>query len=105
MGTPERPLSDLGYLSYRSYWTEVILEILLEKRNLSIKELSTLTSIKTDDIIKTLQPLGLIKYWKGQHILSYNLKAIEDNLRKTDDRKINPKAIHWTPEPSKINPQ
>ena len=45
-GSPEKPLSDLGKLSYRSYWSWVLLEILRDFRGtLSIPDLSRITSI------------------------------------------------------------
>lgn len=48
MGSPEKPLSDLGKLSYRSYWTFVLLSVLKDHRNeqLSVRQISQLTSIK-----------------------------------------------------------
>lgn len=40
VGSPEKPLSDLGRVSYRSYWSWVILDILKDyKGTLSIKDL------------------------------------------------------------------
>ena len=100
VGSPEKPLSDLGLLSFRSYWTRVLLEILRQHQgNLSIKDISTMTAIKTEDIIATLQSLNLIKYWKGQHIISVTPKVIEDHL-KTSSRQptlIDPEFLHWVP--------
>ena len=40
VGSPEKPLSDLGKLSYRSYWTWVLLDILKDTHGtISIKDL------------------------------------------------------------------
>ena len=70
VGTPERPLSDLGAVSYRSYWTRAVLAALHAHRgNLSIRDISDLTAVRTDDVVKTLEVLGLVKYWKGDHII------------------------------------
>eukprot|EP00079_Xenopus_tropicalis_P038819 XP_017952590.1 PREDICTED: histone acetyltransferase KAT8 isoform X1 [Xenopus tropicalis] len=47
VGSPEKPLSDLGKLSYRSYWSWVLLEILRDFRGtLSIKDLSGLYQLE-----------------------------------------------------------
>jgi len=100
VGSPEKPLSDLGRLSFSSYWTEVLLDILHKHRgNLSIKDISCMTSIKTEDIINTLQSLGLIKYWKGQHIISVTPKVVQGHLKNLGkkSRKVEPSKLHWVP--------
>jgi histone acetyltransferase MYST1 len=58
-----------------------------------------MTAIKTEDVISTLQQLNLIKYWKGQHIISVTPKIIEQHMKNMEKRtvRIDPDAIHWTP--------
>jgi histone acetyltransferase MYST1 len=70
---------------------------------LSIRDLSKMTAIKPDDIISTLQSLNLIKYWKGQHIISVTPKIIEEHLKKANKNTqcIDPTKLHWTPIYSK----
>ena len=69
-------------VSYRSYWSRVVLELLQQHRgNLSIKDISELTAIKKEDIVDTLHSLSLIKYWKGDHIISVTPRIIEEHLR------------------------
>ncbi|KAL2650872.1 hypothetical protein R1flu_019000 [Riccia fluitans] len=101
IGTPERPLSDLGQVSFRSYWTRVLLEILRDHRgNLSIKDLSSMTAVRNDDIISTLQSLNLIKYWKGQHIISVSAKIIDEHLKNVGTQPhytIDPTKLRWIP--------
>lgn len=54
-GSPEKPLSDLGLLSYRAYWQEVIVDLLLttEEQELSIEQMANMTSIVPADISHT----------------------------------------------------
>ena len=55
VGTPERPLSDLGRVSYYSYWTRILLNILLETNEpQSVKMLSDKTMMKEADILLIL---------------------------------------------------
>lgn len=86
--TPERPLSDMGKVSYKSYWTEVLLDALLKlKGSLSVKELSEFTFVKTEDIINTLSSLNLVRYWKGQYLITnFNTKIIEEHMKKKEEQ-------------------
>ncbi|XP_042213219.1 histone acetyltransferase KAT8-like isoform X1 [Homarus americanus] len=88
VGSPEKPLSDLGKLSYRSYWTWVLLEILRDfKGTLSIKDLSQMTSITQQDIISTLQNINLVKYWKGQHVICVTPKLVEEYINSAQFKR------------------
>ena len=80
-GSPEKPLSDLGKISYRSYWTHVLLTLLDKQKpedNIQIKEMSEMTGIKSEDIISTLQSLNMIKVWKNQHVVYVRRSIISD---------------------------
>ncbi|CAL5225365.1 g8169 [Coccomyxa viridis] len=100
VGTPERPLSDLGNVSYRGYWTRELLKVLKEQEgSISIKELSAATMIKTEDIISTLQHLNLIQYQKGQHVICAAPAVIERHLKQAGSPglQVDPKFIVWCP--------
>ena len=100
IGTPERPLSDLGLVSYRGYWTRTLLSILKEREgSISIKELSDMTMIMPEDIISTLQHLKMIQYIKGQHVICAAPHAIENHLKAcgSPGLLVEPSKIVWSP--------
>ena len=83
-GSPEKPLSDLGKISYRSYWTYILMSLLSEskdRKNLGIREISNITAIKTEDIISTLQSLNMIKFWKGQHVVFVEEQSLREYMK------------------------
>ena len=54
LGSPEKPLSDLGLLSYRAYWAETIVDVLVNtKEDITIDEIANKTAIVHSDIIHT----------------------------------------------------
>ncbi|GBP19988.1 hypothetical protein EVAR_11378_1 [Eumeta japonica] len=102
VGSPEKPLSDLGKLSYRSYWSYIILDVLSKSRGtLSIKDLSLMTGISQTDIISTLQSMNMVKYWKGQHVICVTPKIVAEQLASSHFKKprlcVDPSALRWAP--------
>ncbi|XP_059138670.1 histone acetyltransferase KAT8-like [Physella acuta] len=99
VGSPEKPLSDLGKLSYRSYWTAVLLDCIYKMGvKVSMRDLEKVTSISYSDVVSTLQSLNLIKYWKGNHILCVTPKLIEELYQKICKRQsvtVDPTCLRW----------
>jgi histone acetyltransferase MYST1 len=102
VGSPEKPLSDLGRLGYRSYWSRVILQLLRAHRgdDLSIRDIAKLTSISPDDIVDTLKDLKLVRFWKGKHVLVISQKLIDAYLDSTAGKKFrvaDASKLNWAP--------
>ncbi|XP_040187471.1 histone acetyltransferase KAT7 isoform X3 [Rana temporaria] len=104
VGSPERPLSDLGLISYRSYWKEVLLRYLhtFQGKEISIKEISQETAVNPVDIVSTLQALQMLKYWKGKHLVLKRQDLIDEwaakEAKRSNSNKImDPSCLKWTP--------
>ena len=103
IGSPEKPLSDLGLISYRAYWKDIILNYLCNypDREINFKAISEEMGIQTYDIVSTLQYLGMIKYWRGKHVILKKEDIIEDYLerqrKRPKDKEISENYLKWKP--------
>jgi len=67
LGSPEKPLSDLGLLGYRAYWQETVVDILMDgKGEVNVEELGALSAMTTNDVLHTLQNLNMLRYSVSQ---------------------------------------
>ncbi|KAH8317587.1 hypothetical protein KR074_001422 [Drosophila pseudoananassae] len=103
IGSPEKPLSDLGLISYRSYWKDVLLDYLCNRsgNSLCIKDVSQEMAIYSYDIVSTLQALGMMKYWKGKHIVLKKQDVLDEYEERVKRRgtfpKIDDSCLRWQP--------
>jgi histone acetyltransferase HTATIP len=62
LGSPEKPLSDLGLLGYRAYWQETIVDMLVDGRpDANIEDLASTAAMTTNDVLHTLQNLNMVR--------------------------------------------
>ncbi|ODN02241.1 Histone acetyltransferase KAT5 [Orchesella cincta] len=109
LGTPEKPLSDFGLLSYRSYWSKTILDILCSYKKeltksdamkeegdddndgdmigMSIEQICDATAMQKDDVVSTLQNLDLLKYYKRSYVI-----VLTSEMMKTHKKKLKKEA-------------
>ena len=105
-GSPEKPLSDMGLVSYRNYWRLILSRLLLkqqdQKQPLSITDISESTGMTADDIVAALEALRalvrdpLSKTYALRLDHNYFKRCIEGWEAK-DYVRLNPEALVWTP--------
>lgn len=102
-GSPEKPLSDMGLVSYRNYWRLVLSYELINQRDpISIPELSDRTGMTADDIVAALE--GLRALVRDPITKKYAFRLDYDYFQQCIEAweaknyvTINSDALVWTP--------
>ena len=111
VGSPEKPLSDLGFLSYRSYWSWVLLNYFHDLKDdaITVLDIMEATCINPADIVLTLKHLGILKLAGAaankQHVLALSPDVLEPERKRLNDKRgpvVQPQAIHWAPYPDTV---
>jgi len=104
VGSPEKPLSDLGKLSYRAYWTQTLLKTMasIPPKDWTVAKLSQLTAITQEDVAGALHSLNLLQYARGQHYVDASPKIVDALIAvhcKSKELELVPSLIQWEPHP------
>ena len=109
-GSPEKPLSDMGLVSYRNYWRLVICQTFVnavgspdyKQEGLSIDQISRQTGLTQDDVISALE--GLRALVRDPQTKTYAFRVDIDYCRDYVAKwqakgyvKLKPDKLAWTP--------
>jgi len=102
VGAPEKPLSDLGAVSYKSYWATTLLTVLKNypDTQLSLMDLAKMTSLIAEDVKATLEHLGLLHVGKtGAYVICAPPDVIDALLLKYPLKglQVDPERLNWAP--------
>lgn len=112
-GTPEKPLSDLGRVSYHAYWKSVILEFLddYRKKTFTFEDVAQVTGMHLNDIAITFQLLGFVRYLPSEDSVKLGLcidwNKVDNHMKKLRSKprlEIDPECLRWTPLAPISNP-
>lgn len=97
LGTPEKPLSDLGKITYNNYWKFAILDVIRDRSDISIQDISQMTCIRPEDVINALRENNMLKYKEDERMLCIEVSE-EDILKLKKPRlSVNPECLRWCP--------
>lgn len=102
VGSPEKPLSFSGCISYRSYWkariAETLNDYLINKKPIKIINIANELGMTVDDVVFTLYHYNLLNKQNGQTTwtLKINKEWIDKSIQKGLRRKrINQQFLQW----------
>jgi histone acetyltransferase HTATIP len=96
LGSPEKPLSDLGLLGYRAYWSDTLVDLLADgRKDANVDDLSAATAMTTQDVLHTLQNLNMLRFsaQKNQHIVVLTDTVLQARERRLEKEKV--KGKRW----------
>ncbi|MDA4132343.1 MAG: hypothetical protein OK454_04360, partial [Thaumarchaeota archaeon] len=111
-GSPEKPLSDMGLVSYRNYWRLIMCRYLLEhvpednkadkRRGLSIKQISDDTGLTADDVVSGLEGLRCLVRDPQTELYAFraDLAYCREYVARWERKKyitLDADALTWTP--------
>ncbi|PJF17215.1 Histone acetyltransferase [Paramicrosporidium saccamoebae] len=98
IGSPEKPLSDLGLVGYVKYWSRIVSDVLLEcEGGVSIQDIIRRTGMSANDVLATLEYLKAI-WWdvrKERYVLKLVTKALQSVPPIT--LRADPECLQWQP--------
>lgn len=97
LGTPEKPLSDLGRISYLKYWKYSIIDVINSRDSVTIQEISDATNMTIEDVLDALVSTNLLKQNPGENsqFSIYLSKQDEDKLKRPR-LSVKPEDLRWT---------
>ncbi|KAI1292153.1 Histone acetyltransferase KAT6A [Halotydeus destructor] len=97
-GTPEKPLSDLGKLSYESFWKENVLRCIQHQTRTTVESISKTTGIHIHDIAHILELHKMLHYEESK-TSAYSVEYDRIMLKCLEKRRlhVNDEGLRWTP--------
>eukprot|EP00834_Sanchytrium_tribonematis_P007990 NODE_827_length_3663_cov_1.497755.p1 type:complete len:365 gc:universal NODE_827_length_3663_cov_1.497755:3170-2076(-) len=108
-GTPEKPLSHSGCISYRSYWkfrvAQKINECIEINKPFIIKNVAMEMGMTVNDVVFTLHNFDLLVNKDGKQILKLNKEWLDIQKRKSMMRRtVKRELLSWTSLTPPTNP-
>eukprot|EP00042_Codosiga_hollandica_P049279 m.569691 g.569691 ORF g.569691 m.569691 type:complete len:558 (+) comp57842_c0_seq5:598-2271(+) len=104
LGSPEKPLSYLGKLTYQRYWRDVVflfLHTVADKTSVTIDAICTATGMTAEDVLGTLAENEMLTIGADDEATlaldEHRISAHCDALALQPQKKLAPEKLRWVP--------